>query len=380
MVSDANRRGYQLLLDAFWDEARDHGLALPTDEAVSAASFCSARRKITPGLIKHMLHEIATHAFDGGKSVPCLWHGRRVYAVDGTKINLQRDPDLDQYFGTPEGAYCPQALVSVLLDVCAKLPVDVEVSPGHGNERELLLEMLPSLGRGDVLVLDRGYPSHEVAQALSQEGIDFLMRVPVAGTFAVIDELLESESSERSFLMVPPKGSPEDWRPLRLRAVRITSPDGTESCFITTLRRCKFSRKQLAELYHMRWDVEEFFKLAKGPYIGQGQLRSKSPAGVEQEIHALVLFLAITRLCMNGAANAAGRDYPSLSQKAAVLAMAHYLTRLLLAHDQKAALKALHALFQRIVRAREKPRPGRSFPRRSFRPRLRWGPNGRVGA
>ena len=36
MVADGNRRGYRHLLRAFWDEAKAHGLPLPTDEPISA--------------------------------------------------------------------------------------------------------------------------------------------------------------------------------------------------------------------------------------------------------------------------------------------------------------------------------------------------------
>ena len=90
----------------------------------------------------------------------------------------------------------------------------------------------------------------------------------------------------------------------------------------------------------MRWEVEEFFKLSKGPYIGQGQFRSKSPSGVIQEIHALVLFLAISRLCMGTAAAASALDYSSVSQKAAVLGLAAYLTRILLAKNGVAGEQA----------------------------------------
>ena len=64
MVADSNRRGYQHLLEGFWDEARSYGLQLPTEEPVSAASFCTARHKITPDLLRHMLHEVASSSFD----------------------------------------------------------------------------------------------------------------------------------------------------------------------------------------------------------------------------------------------------------------------------------------------------------------------------
>jgi hypothetical protein len=379
MVADGNRRGYRHLLDGFWDEARGYGLELPTEEAVSAASFCTARHKITPELLRYMLHEVASTSFETVFNTQ-RWFGRRVFALDGTKINLQRGDDLEAAFGVPEGGYCPQVLVSVLLDVCAKAPVDVEVSPFASSEREHLLNMLSSLERGDVLVLDRGYPSHEVLQTLVLEGIDFLIRVPTSHTFSVIDELRESGGDDYLYYVDPPEGSPREWTRLVLRAVRITSPDGEQSFFLTTLRRPEFSRAQLRELYHMRWEAEEFYKLMKGPYIGQGQFRSKSPEGVRQEIHALILFLAIARVLMATAAKAAGADYQTLSQKAAVLGLAAYVTRLFLVTDQHFALREMQALLARVASARVKPRPNRSFPRVSFRPRLRWGPSGRCGA
>lgn len=379
MVADGNRRGYAHVLDAFWDEARGHGLALPTEKPVSAASFCVARRKIPVALLKRMIHDLALNAFREGKRAR-LWRDRRVYAVDGAKLNLQRDPDLERFFGVPEGAHCPQALVSVMLDVCARLPVDVQVSPFASCERTHLLEMLPSLTRGDVLVLDRGYPSHEIIQELCEGEIDFLIRVPASNSFAIIDEVRESGSTDRAFTLLPPPGGPSYWGPRKLRIVRITAPDGSESFFITSLPRSSFSRAQLRELYHMRWEIEEFFKLSKGSYIGQGQFRSKSPSGVTQEIHALILFLAITRVCMEAAARVTGREYDSMSQKAGVLGFAAHLTRILLAEAHDDACLALHQFFLRLTRPPEKRRPGRSYPRRSFRPAPRWGPSGRRGA
>ena len=378
MVADGNRRGYQHLLAGFWDEARSYGLELPTERPVSAASFCTARHKITPDLLRHMLHEIASNTFEKAFESQ-RWHGRRVFAIDGTKINLQRSPELESAFGVPEGGYCPQVLVSVLLDVCAKAPVDVEVDPFASSEREHLFSMLPSLAPGDILVLDRGYPSHAVLQTLAQEGIDFLIRVPSSSTFAIIDELRQSSGDDYLFRLDPPEGSPTEWTPITLRAIRLRNANGDETFFLTSLRRQHFSRKQLRQLYHMRWEAEEFYKLFKGPYIGQRQFRSKSAAGIKQEIHALTLFLAITRVLMATAAQATGADYDSLSPKAAVLGFAAYLTRLFLSADQDFALRELHALIQRIAKHPYKRRRNRSFPRVSYLPRLRWGPSGRCG-
>jgi hypothetical protein len=379
MIADGNRRGYQHLLPAFWDEARSHGLELPVQEPVSAASFCEARHKIEPELVRHMLQRVAA-TLPERTSNSTLWHGRRVFAVDGTKINLQRSPDLEAAFGIPDGGYCPQVLLSTLLDVCARLPVDAVVSPYASCERQDLLRLLPGLERGNVLVLDRGYPSHEVLQALVRNGIDFLIRVPSSSTFSAIDDLSRSKGDDYLYYIDPPEGSPPEWERLVVRAVRLRGPDGKASFFLTSLRRTEFSRAQLRELYHMRWEAEEFYKLMKGPYIGQGQFRSRTPSGIRQEVHALVLFLAIARLLMATAAEAAGVAYDEVSQKSAVLGLAAYVTRLFLATDPEVADRELHALLERISRVPYTRRPNRAYPRVSYRPRLRWGPRGRVGA
>lgn len=377
MSADANRRGYRHLLDGFWDEARSFGLKLPTDEPVSAPSFCDARHKITSALLRHMLRELAQDSIKDLGSAQ-LWLGRRVFAVDGTKINLQRSPDLAREFGVPESGHCPQALVSVLLDVCTKAPVDLQISPFASSEREHLLALLPSLAAGDVLVLDRGYPSHEVFQELAANGLDFLVRVPASHTFAAVDGIRESLGDDYIYHFDPPAGSPKTWTRLTLRMLRITI-DGNTSYFVTSLRRIDATRAQIAQLYHMRWQAEEFFKLLKGDYIGQGQFRSKSPAGIKQELHALVLFLAIARVLMLTAARSAGVDYASLSQKAAILGLARHLTRLLLETQTERTVDHVQQLLRRALTARAKPRPGRRAQRVSYRPRLRWGATGRCG-
>ena len=230
MVADGNRRGYRHLLDGFWGRGTQLRVGVANRRAdIGGFILYGATYKITPELLRNMLHDIASTSFQTTFESQ-RWCGRRVFALDGTKINLQRGDDLEGAFGVPEGGYCPQVLVSVLLDVCAKAPVDAEVSPFASSEREHLLNMLSSLERSDVLVLDRGYPSHEVLQALVQEGIDFLVRVPSTQTrFEAIEELRESDGDDFLYYVDPPKGAPPEWTRLTLRTVRLRNADGEES-------------------------------------------------------------------------------------------------------------------------------------------------------
>ena len=377
MVGDANRRGYRHLLEAFWDEARTQGLPLPCPEPISAASFCEARPKITPDLLRHVLHDVSAGAHAPQSFCQQRWRGRRVFAADGSKLNLRRSDELQRAFGAPHEAHCPQALVTVLFDVCAKLPVDVVVAPYASGEREQLLRMLDRFQAGDLVLLDRGFPSHEIVQALASRGVDFVIRLPVCNTFAVVDELREGSARDVLVTLDPAPGKQP---PLRVRAVKLLTPSGNTAYFLTSLRGQDASRKDLAQLYHLRWEIEEYYKLFKSEYIGQGLYRSTSRSGVLQEIHALVLLLAIARLSMSAAAQSFATEYGEISQKGAVLATAAHIARILRSSSRERALREIGALLERIARIRERKRPGRSHPRRSYRPARRWGPTGRPGA
>jgi hypothetical protein len=378
MVGDANRRGYRHLLDAFWDECASFGVPLPADEPVSASAFCQARQKISPNLLRHVLHEISAR-FERAFPDSSRWHGRRVFAVDGAKKNLQRSTELDARFGRPESAHCPQATISTLLNVSGCVPADLVIAPYAACERTLLLEHLPLLRPGDVLVLDRGYPSHDVLRRLLANGIDFLVRVPASHTFEAVEVLRQSGGDDYRVLIRVPPDAPRGTQPIELRALRLTNPNGDESFYLTSLRRSEFSRRQLAELYHLRWKAEEFYKLTSSSYFDQRQFHAKSRLGIEQEILAQAIFVAIARFLLGLAADDADAPHGDLSVKAAVLACAAYLTRLFL-DDPYRALHWLPRLLARIARTRDKRRPNRSCPRRSFKPSPRWGPIGRRGA
>ena len=116
MVGDANRRGYRHILDSFWDECASHGIPLPSEEPVTASAFCQARAKLSDEMLRRVLHEASAKVETSFRGFS-RWHGRRVFAVDGSKMNLQRSRELDSRFGRPECGHCPQATVSMLVNI-----------------------------------------------------------------------------------------------------------------------------------------------------------------------------------------------------------------------------------------------------------------------
>lgn len=379
MIGDASRRGYAQLLATFWDEAKSFHLELPSDEPVSGPALCTARRKLPAGTIRTLLQQ-AADKFDGTFGAGLRWHGRRVFAVDGTKVNLHRGKELVSAFGVPSGAYCPQVLVSTLFDVIAKVPHDIVVGPYDSAEREQLVQLLDRVRPGDVVVLDRGYPSFEILAILMDSGIDFVVRVPAENSFKAVGEFLRSGGDDYRILVDPPRDNPmRDRGQIEVRALRIMVPGSEPTVLLTSLRRSEFSPSALRDLYHRRWEIEEFYKLTKGDYLGQGQFHALYADGVRQEINAVALFVAITRYLMAAAAREHGVPYESISPKSGVLGLATYIVRLLLACEIDAVESALARLLDRIVRVPATQRPGRHYRRRSLKPARKWGPGGRHG-
>ena len=68
-------------------------------------------------------------------------------------------------------------LLSALYDPVNYLTLDVQTGPTDGNEQELLLKHLPKVERGDILLLDRGYPGTALFSILQSKGIHFIVRM-----------------------------------------------------------------------------------------------------------------------------------------------------------------------------------------------------------
>ena len=148
--------GYTATLAALWEQCRACGIPLPQAEPVAASSMSAARAKVDEAIFKNLHAEILKRAESS------QWKGHRVFAVDGSKINLPR-PLLRAGYPLPqERAHYPQGLLSCLYELGPKLPIDFDLH-AHGDERAAALAHLPAMAAGDVVVYDRGYYSYRDA-------------------------------------------------------------------------------------------------------------------------------------------------------------------------------------------------------------------------
>lgn len=378
MAADGGRRGYQHILDAFWHEAKANEVALPVDEPISTAAFCNARKKLAPAAVRQLLRDVSEE-FNRLHGARHRLHGRRVLAVDGSKMPVQRATELWEEFGGPSDGHTPQISVSVLFDVIAKMPVDAVIDRCASDERGELCRLLASTREGDIVLLDRGYPSYVMIELFIEYGLDFVVRVPVTGGFSAVEEFVRSGQEDADIVLTPAPGSAAHLlQPRRLRAVRRIGPDGEPQVFLTTLPRSQFSHAAICDLYRRRWQIELFYRLEKSDYVGHHQFHAKYPDGIRQEVFAFLLFTAINRTLMAAASKAGNVPYERISQKSSILATARVLTALLLDAEPERARQILAALLNRIASRLDSKHRERTCPRRSFKPRSRWGPHGHV--
>lgn len=382
MVSQGDRRGYRHLLEEFWHEASEQGVDLGSDVPVSAAALCLARQRLHSEIFRDLLHK-ACSTLDGDRALrrDLLCKGRRVFAVDGTTHAVRRSRELDDHFGVADGSHYPQATVVALVDVISRVPYDAWIGPYASCEREALFHLLSRLNPGDVLLLDRGFPSHEVIDALVRRRIDFALRVCAKSSFRQVQEFAKSGESERTVLFEPrDQCDPQTPSSVEVRLVRCERPGAEPFILMTSLPRSFASRDELDDLYHMRWSIEEMFKIPKVHYLHQRQFHSKHVDGVIQEILGLLLYMALSQIMRLVAAHGTKLSAADYSQKGALLATARMLVGLMLgaSTDAKGG-QLLQSVLSRIRRQVDPPRPNRNHPRRSFQPRQRWNSKGRVG-
>jgi hypothetical protein len=152
LVTSKNKQSYGTTIDDLWDHCQRLNLTLPQKSSIAPSSFCAARLKLDEAVFKSSNQKIlAAYAADASGY---LWLGHRLFAVDGSKINLPRELLACGYSTPAKNAYYPQGLLSCLYQLKSQLPFDFDLAP-HANER---LSASPQLLQaGDIVVYDRGY-------------------------------------------------------------------------------------------------------------------------------------------------------------------------------------------------------------------------------
>lgn len=362
-----------------WESAGE----IPTAEAL-----CLARPQLTKDLCERGFAAVRDVCTTVARKPVMSYGSWRIVAIDGTRLALPIAPKLSAHFGRPSNgrgtAEAPMAGLVQLWDVGANRPVAFALTTCSFDERDEALDLFQHLGPNDLLVGDRGYPSHALFCALAERRCGFLLRCSSKANAEVIT-FLKGQADDavvelrlRNHHGVVRSGAPV----LAVRLLRMQLPNGVTEVLATNLRaEDGHHPQQLFALYQHRWRIETAFREMKVWHALQ-TFSATYPEGIHQEVTAIQIFMLLAaelearaRL-FHDQMTTSGADLASPSGATAleVADTGIRFNRLLIADAVVQILRYAHApgsihelverLLQNIWRERSKYRPGRSSPRR----------------
>ena len=288
-------------MDSFFKETENEQFSI---RGITKSGFSRSRHKLAPEAFLE-LNDIIWKDFY--KEVDYLgYRGHRLLAADGTFLNLPNHPSIHEEFdrrgmgrGKKKDLPKSMCLLSALYDPVNYLTLDVQTGPTDGNEQDLLLNHLSKVERGDILMLDRGYPSTALFSGLQSKGIHFIVRMrqhwlPVKEFMASHkrDTIVTLTVSDSYFESYKDK-FPAMKREIKCRLVKIALPNGEEEILGTSLLdSTKYKLKEMGELYHIRWGAEEGYKMYKAR-VQVEAFSGKTATAVKQDIYAKVMMMTL---------------------------------------------------------------------------------------
>ena len=363
-------------LDRFYKEVTQSDFNI---RAVTKGAFTQARAKLNPWAFKR-LNEVAVTSFYNGAEY-YVWQNMRLLAVDGTRLVLPNHPTVVEEFGVHQlgpKADSPRSLAmgSLLYDVLNLITIDSQIAPYASSERDLLMKHLDQVKPGDLLLLDRGYPSFWLLFLLKARGIEFCVRLKEDWWLKVKD-FTESSEKERIVTFTLPKKDRAKLKDfphmldteITCRLIKVELENGEKEVLCTSLTDAKtYLHEEFEQLYHYRWNEEEAYKLLKSR-IELEDFSGKTAKAVKQDFHAKVFLMTLCAAYAHPIEEKVIEEYEAdqnrkYDQKInRTNALASTMDILVPIFIRKKYREALHAFDQIVENTREIIRPGRSNPR-----------------
>lgn len=303
------------------------------------SAYCQARGRLKREVLVGLAGEVIERLRSAGRAVG-LWHGHRVFHIDGSSFSMPDAPALREHFGQPGGQRTgcgfPVAHLLAMFDAATGFLIDLLAAPLRTHDMAQAWLMHPKLSAGDVLIGDRAFCSYAHLALLIGRNLHGLFRVHqrmivnfragrrheqlCRGDWAVAglprsrwikklgywDQLVEwFKPKSRPKWMDPATYAalPESIvvREFRYRIDRPGFRVREVTAVTTLLDPACYPLEELAELNFARWRVETNLRDLKVT-LGLDVLKCKSVAGVMKELMMFALVYNLVRAVMLQAA------------------------------------------------------------------------------
>lgn len=284
------------------------------NDRITASAFVQQRGKIKPDAFIKVFNDFnhATSQYDS-----LNYKGYHLFAVDGSAINIAKNPESDTYF--QQGFN--QFHLTTLYDICNKTYRDAVIQPRPKmNENAALKDMVrrTELPEKSIIICDRLFCQYSIYETVRRSGADYLIRVPNNYSIETrelpmeeldVDVTIELRTTQTKkdkadfkagrakYISGLSKFGKEKesvtWEyespfQLTMRIVRFQLSSGEYETIVTSLNRFEFPTEDIKSLYSMRWGIETSFRELKYE-LGLTHLHARKENCVIQEIYAHML-------------------------------------------------------------------------------------------
>jgi hypothetical protein len=265
----------------------------------TAAAMTQARRRLGPAPLRELFGLLR-----GPSPAGARWRGLLVCAVDGTIMTVADSQANLAVYSKQRGGPCgggsyPALRLLALVSCGTRSMISAVFGPVFAGETTYAARLLGSLGEGMILLADRNFGSGPLAAQIARTGAEFLIRVRTgrgAPGLPVLRRCPDGSWLSR-FGGVPVRVIDAE--------ITVTTSAGRAAArcrLITTLLDpAAWPAGDLVMLYHERWEIETAYLELKSTVLGGRVLRARTPAGVEQEVWALLVTYQALRTAMSDA-------------------------------------------------------------------------------
>lgn len=237
------------------------------------------------------------------------WRGLALYGMDGTTLNVADSPENRAAFGGQkagagrgESGY-PQVRVVAAMALRSHILSVFRFADYHTGETTLARDAWNELPEDVLVVVDRNFLVKKDLIHLETSGNRHWLSRTKSNTKWAVKEKLGRDDYLVEWDVNGP-GLPRTWT---MRAIHYKRKGHPRSTLLTSLVDAeRYPAKEIIALYHERWELEVGYDEIKTHLLDrQETIRSKTPAGVRQELWGLGLAYNLIRLEMERAAEEA---------------------------------------------------------------------------
>lgn len=284
------------------------------------SGISQARSRLGPEPLKKLYESIVAPIAE--KRTRGAWYRQwRLISLDGSTLDTADNAENEKAFGRPGSSRgssaFPKLRFVALLENGTHVLWAARMGKYSTDEITLAQDVVPALQKGMLCLADRFFPGYKLWRSAAQTGADLLWRTRQNARLEIDRRFPDGSYLSRIYASTSDRRNRRKAIVVRVIDYRLEDVKDAEPIYrlITTiLDPAQAPARELAALYHERWEIETALDELKTHLRGaQIVLRSKTPELVEQEFYGLLMAHFAIRGLMHEAALRADEDPDRLS-------------------------------------------------------------------